>query len=101
MLFQSIVAGFLEAAVGLQPVVESLERLGSQLVDALLGRWVHLDQPRFTQHTEMFGDLRLAELEPRGNLSHWARALAQEFDDSQPVWLSQGGQRRKHGLNIP
>ena len=58
MLFQPIVARFLETAVGLQPGVERLERLAPQPVDALLGRRVHLDQPSVTQHAEMFGDLK-------------------------------------------
>src|SRR5712692_1208534 len=101
MLFQSIVACFLETAVGFQPGVERLERLRPQPVDPLLGRRVHLDQPRLTEHAEMFGDLWLAELEPRGNLPHRARALAQEFDNPEAVRLGQGSQRRKHALNIP
>ena len=46
-------------------------------------------ESRFPQHGQVFGDLWLAELEPRGNLPHRARALAQQFDNPEAVRLSQ------------
>src|SRR3990170_5181431 len=100
MLSQAIVTCFLEIPVGLQPRLERLERLGPQPVDSPLGRRVHLDQPSVTQHAEVFGDLWLAELELRGNLTHRARALAQEFDNPEAVRLGQGAQRREHAFLV-
>src|SRR3990172_6101738 len=100
MLFQAILACFLEIPVGLQPRVERLEWLAPQPVDPLLSRRVHLDQPSVAQHAEVFGDLWLAEPEPRGILTHRARALAQEFDNPEAVRLGQGAQRREHAFLV-
>lgn len=85
----------------MEPHVQFFERLRPQLVDALLRRGVHFDEPGVAEHVKVFRDLRLAEPELVDNFSHWARPVAQEFDNVQAVRVCQSSQGGFHDLYIP
>jgi hypothetical protein len=82
---QAIKSRVPDVAVGFQPCVKLVEWLSTQLVDALLGDWMRLDEPGNFEYAEMFGDLRLAQTEPLGDISHRTGAITQEFDNVQSV----------------
>src|SRR5690242_15031640 len=78
---QAIKARLPDMAVGLQPCVEFMERLRAQLVDALLGDRMRLNNSGIAEHAEMFRHLRLMESESLGDFSDRARPITQEFDN--------------------
>src|SRR5207244_4924549 len=58
------------AAVRRQPVVELLQGLGAQAVDALLRKRTHLDERGFAQDAKVLGDLRPPQPNTVGDLPH-------------------------------
>jgi hypothetical protein len=54
---------------------------------------VHFYESGPLEGLEVLGDLGLAQVEPRGDLAHGPRGLAQELDDPQAIRLSQRGQK--------
>src|SRR5258708_36059380 len=68
--FQAVKSRIPEVAVGLQPGVKLVERLGRQLVNGLLGNRLHLDEPGIASRAEVFGRRRLTEPKPHGGASH-------------------------------
>src|SRR5256712_2139124 len=86
------------AAVRRQPVVELLQGLRAQAVDALLRQRTHLDEPGFAQDAKVLGDLRLPQPEPVSDLPHRARLAAEQLDDLAPVRLRESAEDLLHGL---
>src|SRR5437870_3113999 len=70
-----------EPAVAFQPVVELLERLGPQRVDALLRQRSYLHEPCLAQHAQMLRYLRLAQPQALGDLPDREGAVPEELDD--------------------
>jgi hypothetical protein len=99
--FQAIESCAPDATVGLQPRVKLVEWLRAQLVDALLGNWMHLDEPGIAEHAEVLGHLRLTEPKPLGDFSHRTGPITQELDNVQSVRFGQSTQCRQHEVNIP
>jgi hypothetical protein len=58
---------------------------------------VHLDEPGPLERLQVLGDLGLAQVEPRRDLSHGPRGLAQQLDDPQAIRLSQ--RRQESGVH--
>ena len=82
-------ACFPELAIALEPIVQAQERVGAQFVEPLLGASLHADEPRLFQHPQMFGHLRLIELQTRADVVHVARARAKELDDAKAIGFCQ------------
>jgi hypothetical protein len=85
---QAIQSRVPNVAVGRQPCVKLLERLGPQLVDALLSDRMRLDDPSIAEHTKVFRDLRLTEPKAFGGFPYRTGSITQEFDNVQSVWFS-------------
>jgi hypothetical protein len=83
-LFEGIKAGAPESPVGDEPVIELPKGFGRHPVEATLRLDPRLDQPRITQHPEVFGDGRLAYPEPVHQLAHGALPLPEEIQDPAP-----------------
>src|SRR5688572_11427553 len=69
----------------LQPGVELVERLGPQLVDALLRDRANVDQTGVAEHAEVLRHLRLTQPEALGDLPYRSRPVAKELDDAEAV----------------
>jgi hypothetical protein len=67
-----------EPPVGLQPLVELVQRLRAQGVQASLAIDPGPDEPGLPQHPKVLRDARLAEAEPEHELVHRPLALPQE-----------------------
>jgi hypothetical protein len=65
----------------IDPVADLLERCRAEVVDAPPGDGFDLYDPRLPEHTEVFGDLRLTDAEPLGDVAHREGPQAQQFDD--------------------
>jgi len=79
--FELVKAFLPELPKGVQPAVQLLKRLGSELTDAPVGDGFHFDEARFIQDAEVFRRLRLADVEAYGNLADCQGLLNQQFDD--------------------
>ena len=77
------------------------ERLGAELVDALLRHGAHGHEPRALEVREVLRDLRLPQRELCADLAHRPRPVAQQLDDAEAVRLGEGGQRRDHEYTFP
>lgn len=78
---QPIEPFFPETAVGLQPGVQLLERLGSQLIDTPIGAGMHFDKPGVAKNAEMLGYLRLLKPESFGYFAYSKRTVSQKLDN--------------------
>src|SRR2546423_15646362 len=90
-----------EAAVGFQPSVDLLERLGPHPVEPALGVLAHLYQSGLAQHAQVLGDAGLAEMQTLHELVDRALVVADVVEDATAGGLGQnveGG--RWHGLYI-
>ena len=81
-----------DAAIPLDPSLELLERGGAQGIDPALRVDANVHQPRHTEHAEMLGDLWLRNTEAVDQVADGARAVEQQFDDLETVWLGQGSE---------
>jgi hypothetical protein len=84
------------APVSLEPIVHLEERLSAQLVEALLGAWLDLDQPGLLQDPEVLRNLWLLELEPITDVPDRPRTRAEQLDDSEAVRFCESGERLDH-----
>src|SRR5438093_13664083 len=82
----------------LEPRVELVDRLRSQLVDALLRDRTHVDQAGVAEHAEVLRHLRLAQSEALRDLPYRARLVAEQLDDAQSIRFGQGCQHGVHGV---
>ena len=88
---------FPKTPVSLDPDLELLKRRGTQRIDPALSVYANVNQPGITEHSQMFGNLRLAEMQPMDHVPDGAWAVPQEFDDLEAVGLGQGSEGRYHG----
>src|ERR1700722_15110841 len=89
-----------DAPVASEPAVHLPKRLRTQLVEALLGARLHVDQPRLFQHAQMLRDLRLVQMQAGADVVPRPRAGAQELDDAEAVGLGQSSERLDHARNM-
>ena len=47
------------------------------------------DQMRFAQHSQLLRDVRLAFAGQSDQVAHAGRAARQDFQDTQPFWMTQ------------
>jgi predicted 3-demethylubiquinone-9 3-methyltransferase (glyoxalase superfamily) len=87
-------------AVRLEPLVELLEGLRAEAVDALLRYRTSFDEPGLAQHAEVLRDLGLPKAEPVHNLSDRARLPPEELDDLPAVGFRESAQGGLHGTYI-
>src|SRR6185437_8468817 len=86
-----------EAAEGNEPFVELRKRLRSQSIEATLRLDSGLDEPRLSQHAQVFGDGRLRQPKLALDLSHGALGREQQAQDGPSVGLRYDGECRFHG----
>jgi hypothetical protein len=79
--FEGVEALAPELPVGLQPLLELVQGLRAQGVQAPLAIDPGPDEPGLPQHPKMLRDARLAEAEPEHELVHRPLALPQEVED--------------------
>jgi hypothetical protein len=84
--------------VPLDPGLKLLKRCGTQCVDSALSVYANVNQPGITEHSQMFGNLRLAQVQPSDHVADRAWAVPQQFDDLEAVRLSQRSQSFNNGL---
>jgi hypothetical protein len=89
MLLEGVQLPAPEAPVGLEPLVQLLERLRPEGVQAPLGVRPDLDQPRLAEDPQVLGHAGLAEAEPGDQLVHRSLTLSQEVEDVTAVWLGE------------
>jgi hypothetical protein len=80
--------------------VKLSQPLGAELVDPLLGAGPHFNQPGLPQDPQVFGRLRLIELQPLADLTGRLRPGPQELDDAEAIGLGESCERFDHGVNI-
>src|SRR5258705_1593159 len=69
----------------LQPLVELVEWLRSQLIDALLRDRSHVHQTGVAEHAEVLRHLWLTQPEALGDLPYRARPVAEKLNDAETV----------------
>jgi hypothetical protein len=77
------------APVRFEPLVELLEGLRPEAVDALLRDRTGFDEPGLAQHAEVLRDLGLSKAEPVHDLSDRARLPPEELDDLATIGLGE------------
>jgi hypothetical protein len=77
------------APVRFEPVVELLQGLRAEAVDALLRDRAGFDEPGIAQHAEVLGDLGLPKAEPVHDLSDRARLPPEELDDLATIGFGE------------
>ena len=82
--------------VSLQPHFQLSERRGPQGINAALRIHADVHQSGFAEHPQMFGDLRLPEVQAMGQVTNRAWTVEQEFDDLKPVGLGEGSESFQH-----
>jgi hypothetical protein len=87
-------------AIPLQPNVELLQRRRTQSINSALRIDPSTDKACVAEHPQMFGDLRLPEMEAVDHVADGTRTVAQEFDDVKAVGLCQSFECFEHAFNI-
>jgi hypothetical protein len=77
------------APVRFEPVVELLQGLRPEAVDALLRDRTGFDEPGLAQHAEVLRDLGLPKAEPVHDLSDRARLPPEELDDLATIGFGE------------
>jgi hypothetical protein len=86
--------------VGGEPLVDLLQGLAADAVEAALGVDAGFDQTGVAEDTEVLGDGRLADGKGLDEVSDRALAVPEEIEDAPAVALGQHLERRQHGLSI-
>src|SRR2546430_8383950 len=86
-----------ETPVCLQPHFKLLERRWTQCINSALSVHADVHQSSVAEHAQMFGDLRLAQMQPMNHLPDRPWSVTQQFDDLKTVGLSQCFQGLNHG----
>jgi len=85
---QTLKVALPDTPVSLHPDLKLLERRWTQCINSALGVYADVNQPGITEHPQMFGDLRLAQVQPMDHLPDRAWSVAQQFDDLKTVGLA-------------
>jgi hypothetical protein len=89
VLVEGVHSAFPETPERIQPGSKLLERSCPQLIDALLGDWLHVDQTSLAEDTQVFGNLGLMQRQSLGDLSDWAGSIAQKLHDAKTIRLGK------------
>jgi hypothetical protein len=81
-----------DPAIPLDPSLELLQRRWAQGIDSALRGDPNVHQPGLAEHAKMLRDLRLGNAEAVDQVADGARAVKQQFDDLETVWLGQGSE---------
>ena len=100
MAFQCIDVGRPEAAEGCQPLLDFLERLRLQSIEATLGVDGGFDESCLAQHTQMLGDRRLRHAQSPLDLADRLLGRDEQAEYGPPVWLRNDLKDRFHVMNI-
>src|SRR5215211_6529416 len=90
------------ALVGLDPVVDGLERVAVEPVEPLPSFATHVDRPHFTEHPQVLGHLWLGQPELAHQVVHGALPPGEDVEDLPPPGLGHrvervgGGRRSCH-----
>jgi RNA polymerase sigma-70 factor, ECF subfamily len=87
-----------QLAIALEPFVQLAERLGAQLIQALLGARLDIHQSGLFQDAQVLRHVRLVEPQPVADLVHRAGTGTQQLDDTKAIGLGQGGEGLDHGM---
>jgi hypothetical protein len=94
---QSLEVALPNTPVPLQPYFKLLERCGPQGINSALSVHPDVHQPSFTEHSQMLGDLRLAEMQLLNHVAYGQGTVEQQFDNLKTVGLSEGSESFQHG----
>jgi hypothetical protein len=70
---QALKVALPESPVSLQPHFKFLERRWTQCINSALSVHTNVHQAGITEHPQMFGDLRLAQMQPMDHLPDYPR----------------------------
>src|SRR2546429_8388124 len=94
---QALKVALPETPVCLQPHFKLLERRWTQCINSALSVHADVHQSSVAEHSQMFGNLRLAQMQPMDHFSDRPRSVPQQFDDLKTVRLPQRFQSLNHG----
>lgn len=100
VLLQCVEARRPKGSIGRQPLVHVTQRLGTDPIDTTLGVGRALDQPRLSQHPQVFGDRGLARPHGGHEVTHRTFPGQQEIQDPPPAGFAQHVERRGHPSNM-
>ncbi len=82
--------------IGLQPVIEFAQRLGSNPIEPSLRVDSDLNKSRLAEHPQMLGDGRLAQFEGADQRAYRLLGPAKQAKDVAAVWFGEDVQSKAH-----
>jgi hypothetical protein len=89
VLLERVESGRPQVAVGREPLVEGLERLGAEAVQPTLGVGPDVDEAGLPQDPKVLGDSRLAQAQQFDQFAHRVLVTAEPVEDAASVGLGQ------------
>jgi len=93
---QALEVALPEAPVSLHPDLKLLKRRWTQRINSALSVYADVHQASGAEHPQMFGDLRLAQMQAIDHFPDRPWSVTQQFDDLKTVGLAQRFQGFDH-----